>query len=129
MRLRFVILIGVLILLNPSTETLAHHAWSAEYDANVQKELNGVVTRIEWTNPHVRFYVDVEDENGVVTNWDLELQSANTLTRNGWTRTALGVGDEVIVEAYMARDDSNRGNARGNLRLADGRQLFAGEPE
>ena len=78
---------------------------------------------------HVRFYVDVVDENGVVTNWDLELQSANTLTRNGWTRDALGVGDEVTVNAYMARDGSNRGNSRGNLRLADGRLLFAGEPE
>ena len=68
------------------------------------------------------------DENGDITNWDLELQSANTLTRAGWTRHALAVGDEVTVDAYMARDGSDRGNARGNLRLADGRLLFAGDP-
>jgi hypothetical protein len=107
----------------------AHHAWSAEYDSTNQRELRGVVTRVEWTNPHVRFYVDVTSENGEVTNWDLELQSANTLTRNGWTRHALSAGDEVVVDAYLARDGSNRANARGNLRLADGSQLFAGEPE
>ena len=128
MKLRFMIFIGVMSFVNLSVQTFAHHAWSAEYDSNIQKELTGEVTRIEWTNPHVRFYVDVEDENGVVTNWDLELQSANTLTRNGWTRNALSVGDEVTVNAYMARDGSNRGNSRGNLRLADGRQLFVGEP-
>ena len=128
MKLRFVTSIGVVILLNLSVQTFAHHAWSAEYDANSQKELNGVVTRVEWTNPHVRFYIDVDDGNGVVTNWDLELQSANTLTRSGWSRYALSVGDEVTVDAYMARDGSNRGNARGNLRLVDGRQLFVGEP-
>jgi hypothetical protein len=129
MKLRFVMVAAVVILPAVCATAFAHHAWSAEYDANRQKQLNGVVTKIEWTNPHVRFYIDVEDESGTVTHWDLELQSANTLTRNGWTRSALSVGDEVIVDAYMARDGSNRGNARGNLRLADGRQLFAGEPE
>jgi hypothetical protein len=128
-KLRFIFLVGIVLFPGVSVSTFAHHAWSAEYDSTVQKELSGEVTRVEWTNPHVRFYIDVEDENGVVTHWDLELQSANTLTRNGWTRRALSVGDEVVVDAYMARDGSNRGNARGNLRLADGRQLFAGEPE
>lgn len=128
MKIRSAVFVGTAIFLSLSVRTFAHHAWSAEYDANIQKELNGVVTKVEWTNPHVRFYVDVVDENGVVTNWDLELQSANTLTRNGWTRDALSVGDEVTVNAYMARDGSNRGNSRGNLRLADGRQLFVGEP-
>lgn len=129
MKSRSWVLIEAVILLGLSAPVAAHHAWSAEYDANNQRELRGVVTRIEWTNPHVRFYVDVQDENGAVTNWDLELQSANTLTRNGWTRHALSIGDEVVVDAYMARDGSHRGNARGNLRLADGSQLFAGEPE
>jgi hypothetical protein len=129
MRLRTVILMGFAALLSLPAATFAHHAWSAEYDANNVKELNGVVTRVEWTNPHVRFYVDVVDENGEVTSWDLELQSANTLTRSGWTRRSLGVDDEVTIEAYLARDGSNRGNARGNVRLDDGRLLFAGEPE
>ena len=129
MKLRSAALVAGLILMNLAVQTFAHHAWSAEYDANIQKELTGAVTKVEWTNPHVRFYIDVEDADGVVTNWDLELQSVNTLTRNGWTRHALNVGDDVIVNAYLARDGSNRANARGNLRLADGRQLFVGEPE
>ena len=106
----------------------AHHAFSAEYDVNRQIELRGVVTRVEWTNPHVRFYVDVEDEEGVVTNWDLELQSANTLTRAGWSRDSLSGGDRVVVNVYLAKDGSERGNARGNVALADGRLLFAGDP-
>lgn len=129
MKARLVVLVGLAMLLGLSVRSFAHHAWSAEYDPNLQKELSGVVTKVEWTNPHVRFYVDVEDPDGVVTNWDLELQSLNTLTRNGWTRRALSVGDAVVVNAYLARDGSNRANARGNLRLADGRLLFAGEPE
>ena len=128
MRLHLLTLTGILALAGLTAPALAHHAFSAEYDANNVKELDGVVTRFEWTNPHVLFYIDVTDENGDVTNWDLELRSANTLTRAGWTRHALSVGDVVTVDAYMARDGSDRGNARGNLRLADGRLLFAGDP-
>lgn len=121
--------LGLLLLAGLAPAAYSHHAWSAEYDSNNSRELRGVVTRVEWTNPHVRFYIDVEGEDGQVTNWDLELQSANTLRRNGWNRDDLGAGDEVVVEAYMARDGSNRGNARGNLQLVDGTVLFAGEPE
>jgi hypothetical protein len=85
------------------------------------------VTKIEWTNPHVRIYVDVRDQRGAVVNWDLELQSVNTLTRAGWDRNFLKVGDGVTVEAWAARDGSRRGNARESITLADGRQIFAGE--
>lgn len=106
----------------------AHHAFSAEYDVNQQIELEGVVTRVEWTNPHVRFYVDVADGTGALINWDLELQSANTLRRAGWARDSLSAGDRVIVSVYLAKDGSNRGNARGNVTLADGELLFAGDP-
>jgi hypothetical protein len=74
----------------------------------------------------VRFYVDVKDAKGT-TNWDLELQSVNTLTRNGWSRRALKVGDEVTVSAYLAKDGSNRANARGSVTLANGTKLFAGD--
>lgn len=89
-----------------------------------------MVTKLEWTNPHVRFYVDVKDEKGVVTNWELELQSPNTLIRNGgWSRHSLKAGDEVIVTAFPAKDGSHRANARGNVSLAGGRKLFAGEQQ
>jgi len=108
----------------------AHHAFSAEYDGGRIVVLKGVVTKLEWTNPHVRFYVDVKDEKGAVTNWDLELQSPNSLVRSGgWSRNALKPGDEVVVNAYPAKDGSNRANARGSVALANGRQLFAGEPQ
>jgi outer membrane usher protein FimD/PapC len=82
------------------------------------------VTKIEWTNPHARFYVDVEDESGTVTNWNLELASPNVLTRNGWTRNALKAGDAVTVEGSKARSGANMANAR-TVTLADGRQVFA----
>jgi uncharacterized protein DUF6152 len=106
----------------------AHHSFDAEYDAKKPIELKGVVTRVEWTNPHVRFYVDVRDAKGAVTNWDLELMSVNTLTRAGWTRNSLKIGDEVTVNAFLAKDGSNRANARGSVTLADGRKVFAGDP-
>jgi hypothetical protein len=105
----------------------AHHSFSAEYDVKQIIDLKGVVTKVEWTNPHVRFYVDVKDAQGRVTNWDLELMSVNTLTRAGWDRHSLKVGDVVTVRAYRAIDGTNRGNARGQITLADGRQVFAGE--
>jgi Family of unknown function (DUF6152) len=111
----------------PVNDALAHHSFAAEYDATKTITLKGTVTKIEWTNPHVRFYVDVRDEKGAVVNWDLELQSVNTLTRAGWNRNSLKVGDVITVTAWLARDGSHRGNARENITLADGRQIFAGE--
>jgi hypothetical protein len=119
-------IIGALSVLVPFGQALAHHSFAAEYDANKVIELKGVVTKIEWTNPHVRFYMDVRDEQGV-SSWDLELQSANTLTRDGWDRDSLKVGDPITVSAWLARDGSKRGNARGSITLADGRQVFSGE--
>jgi len=104
---------------------LAHHSFAAEYDANKPITLKGTVSKIEWLNPHARFYVDVKDEKGVVTNWNLELASPNVLTRNGWTRKSLTIGDEITVEGSLARDGSKMANARV-VKLANGRQVFAG---
>jgi hypothetical protein len=114
-------------LLFPFVQTFAHHSFAAEYDEKTVITLKGVVTKFEWMNPHVRFYVDVKDQNGAVTNWDLELMSPNTLRRAGWDSHALKVGDEVILTAYVAKDGSKRGNARGTLTLADGRKIYAGD--
>ena len=107
--------------------TAAHHSWQAEYDEKNVIVLKGVVTKVQWTNPHVRIYIDVKDEKGAITNWDLELQSVNTLTRAGWDRTTIKAGLEVTVSAWAARDGSKRGNARESITLADGRKIFAGE--
>src|SRR5262245_45214799 len=77
---------------------LAHHSFAAEYDADKPVELKGVVTRVEWMNPHARFYIDVKTDNGQVTNWNLELASPNVLVRQGWSRTSLKIGDQVTVD-------------------------------
>ena len=103
----------------------AHHSFAAQYDANKPLTLVGTVTKVEWTNPHARFYVDVKDETGAVTNWNLELASPNVLRRNGWSRTSLNVGDEVTVEGSLAKNGTKMANARV-VKLADGRRVFAG---
>ena len=104
---------------------LAHHSFSAEYDAKQPVELKGAVTKVEWTNPHARFYVDVRDDTGNVTNWNFELASPNVLIRSGWKRTSLKVGDMVTVNGSRAKYGSHMANAR-SIVLSDGRRVFAG---
>ncbi len=104
---------------------LAHHSFAAEYDAQKPIELTGTVTKVEWMNPHARFYIDVKDQSGAVKNWELELGSPNGLMRMGWTRNSLKAGDTVTVKGSLAKDGSNLANAR-QVTLADGRKVFAG---
>ena len=122
---RFCILVAGLGLLVSAVPVLAHHSFEAEYDAKKPVEVKGMVTKMEWMNPHARFYVDVKDENGKVTNWNFELGSPNVLKRQGWARDSLKVGDMVSVEGYLAKDGSNLANAR-RVTLADGRKVFNG---
>jgi len=107
---------------------MAHHSFAAEYDSSKPVTLKGTVTKVEWTNPHARFYVDVKDENGKVTNWNLELASPNVLTMNGWTRHSLKEGDQITVQGAQAKDGANLANAR-SVVLADGKKVFAGSRE
>jgi len=102
----------------------AHHSFAAQYDADKPVTLKGVVTRVEWTNPHARFYIDVKDEQGKSVNWNLELASPNYLKRAGWSSTSLKQGDEVTVEGSLARSGSNMANAR-LVTFADGTRVFA----
>ena len=102
----------------------AHHSFAAQYDADKPVSLTGTVTKVEWTNPHARFYIDVKGEDGKVTNWNLELASPNVLKRAGWSSTSLKQGDHVSVEGSMARSGANMANAR-TVTLADGRSVFA----
>jgi len=125
MRAKLGVLAAVAGLLVSAVPVPAHHSFAAEYDANKPITLSGTVTKIEWTNPHARFYIDVKDEKGALTNWNLELASPNGLVRNGWTRKSLNVGDEVTVQGSAAKDGSKMANARV-VTLADGRQVFAG---
>jgi hypothetical protein len=120
--------LGILVaagLLISGGPVRAHHSFAAEYDANQPLTLKGTVTKIEWTNPHARFYISVKDEKGALTDWNLGLASPNGLVRNGWTRKTLNVGDEVTVQGSAARDGSKMANARV-VTLANGRQVFAG---
>ena len=125
MEIRLGVLAGLCMAALSASTVVAHHSFAAEYDANKPVTLKGTVSKIEWTNPHARFYVDVRDEKGTVTIWNLELASPNVLVRNGWTRKSLNVGDEVVVEGSLAKDGSKMANARV-VRLADGRRVFAG---
>jgi hypothetical protein len=104
---------------------VAHHSFSAEFDADKPFNLTGSVTKIEWMNPHVWFYIDVKDGTASVTNWGMEMGSPNGLMRNGWTRNSMKIGDIVTVEGSLARDGSHRGNARAVLLTSNGKRLFA----
>jgi hypothetical protein len=104
----------------------AHHSFAAEYDASKPVTLRGKVSRVEWTNPHARMYIDVSDGKGGVTEWKLELASPKVLfTQCGWKINFVHVGDEVTVEGSLAKNGSASANARV-FTLADGRQLSAG---
>jgi len=124
-KLRMGVLVASLGWLPAVEPVVAHHAFSAVFDANKPIKLTGVVTKVEWQNPHAWFYIDVKDETGKVTNWGLELGSPNGLIRAGWTRNAIKVGDVVAVEGARARDGSDIGNARVVILASTGQRLFA----
>jgi hypothetical protein len=103
----------------------AHHSITGEYDPNKVVTFKGQVTKIEWTNPHARIYVDVAQPNGTTVNWNVELAAVSALARNGWTRSALKVGDTVTVEGLHARSGAPIANARAVV-LPDGRKVLSG---
>jgi Family of unknown function (DUF6152) len=120
-------LAGLLIGAVPVT---AHHSFAAEYDSSKPIKLDGTVTKIEWTNPHCFFYIDVKNaESGKVENWALELGNPNALLRAGWTPNSVKIGEEVTVEGTRAKDGSLLGNARSMVLRSTGQRLFAGSSQ
>src|SRR5213593_1384306 len=124
MKTRFAVFAAGLLLLS-SIAVFAHHAFQAEYDATKPVKVTGVVKKVEWTNPHVWFYVDVKDDSGKVANWGFEMGSPNGLMRAGWTRKSMKLGDVVTVEGSRAKDGSNHVNARTVALASTGQKLFA----
>jgi uncharacterized protein DUF6152 len=125
MRTKFTVVVAALGLLVAAIPVIAHHSFAAEFDANKPVKVTGTVTKVEWKNPHVYFYIDVKEDDGKVTNWGMEMGSPNGLMRQGWTRNSMKVGDVVSVEGSRARDGSAIGNARAVVLASTGQRLFA----
>ena len=105
----------------------AHHSFAAEFDGNKKVTLTGVVTKVDWVNPHAYIYVDVKGADGAVVNWAIETGAPNALYRQGWRKDDLKAGDTVTLDAFLARDGSHTAAAR-SVKLPDGRNVFAGTP-
>ena len=103
----------------------AHHAFAAEFDANKPVRLKGVVTKLEWINPHAWIHIDVKRPDGKVETWMIEGGTPNTLMRRGFTKTSLPYGTEIVVDGYQAKDGSLKANGR-DLTFPDGRKVFMG---
>ena len=124
MRGTFGILVGCGLLCS-GAHVVAHHAFSSEYDENKVVTLTGTVSKVEWTNPHARFFIDVVNQDKTVTTWSFELASPNSLTRSGWGRHTLTVGDAITATGFAAKSGKSMASTR-SVTTADGKALFGG---
>jgi exonuclease VII large subunit len=125
MRLRAFAILVVTGVLMAAAPLLAHHSFAAEYDAKKPIELKGTITKVDWMNPHVYFYIDVKDEGGKIANWAFEMGPPRLLERGGWKKSTMKEGDEVIVSGTLAKDGGKHGNAR-SVTLANTGQKLGG---
>jgi hypothetical protein len=125
MRIRFVAIAAGLVLLTAARPVKAHHAFSAEFDANRPIKFEATVTKMEWVNPHAWIHVDVKKPDGTTEKWMIEAGTPNTLIRRGFTKASLLPGTQIIVDGYQSKDGSRRANGR-DLTLPNGQTLFLG---
>src|ERR1044071_6568251 len=103
----------------------AHHAFATEFDANKPVMIKGIVTKIDWANPHVWFYLNIKNDSGTVENWGFEMGGPNSLRASGWTKDTMKIGDELVVEGFLARNGTRNVNAKNVTMAATGKKLGA----
>ena len=127
MKIRWAMTISA-VLVSCAVPAFAHHSFAVQYDGQKPVQVKGVLTKVEWTNPHARFYIDVKDDRGDVSNWNFELSSPSILTRNGWKPNTLKIGDPITVAGYLARSQPASGSkmaVASGVTSSDGTKLFA----
>ena len=127
MRTKLAVLAVAFGLFCVTVPIVAHHSWTADYDGGKPVTIKGVVSKVEWTNPHTHFYVDVKDDKGTVTTWNFEMASTLSLERGGWSRKTLPVGTEVTIGGFSGRAVMTRAIA-SSMTTADGKSLFVAKP-
>jgi len=122
---RIVASILILGLILSAVPALAHHAFATEFDANKPVSMKGIVTKIDWANPHVWFYLNIKKPDGTIENWGFEMGGPNSLRNSGWTKDTMKIGDELMVEGFLARNGTRNVNARNVTMAATGKKLGA----
>jgi len=117
-----ILISGLLLFAAPAG---AHHAFATEFDGNKPVTMKGIVTKIDWANPHVWFYLNVKTEGGVIENWGFEMGGPNSLRNSGWTRETMKIGDEIVVEGSLAKNGSRNVNAKNVTMASTGKKLGA----
>jgi hypothetical protein len=125
MRSKIAALLTLVAVLASGLSIAAHHSFAAQYDRDKPITLKGSITKLEWANPHVYFYIDVAGPGGATANWAIEAQAPSVLYRAGWRKDSTKIGDIVTVDGFLAKDGSKLVNLQ-NASLADGRNLFVG---